>query len=342
MTSLYSGLVGNLLRGYFDAGYDLAGALRAAKLEGVPETSSVAEFVRLSRAISLQMNDEYAGQLERPQRIGTLAVMAAHASHGRTAGEGFRRLAEFLNMLDNTFVVSFCETSEHCRFELVRTNPDFPKTEFGVEAVLVLIHQLVAWLSGTSMPLSSVWFDYPRPGWAGEYGRLFPGASLGFSSSSNGFSMPGQFQSLPLCKGEDAARSWARRTPMDAFLPVRLFEGISFKTAGLIGAAIGDGRPLPSMYDLAETLNMPVYTLRRRLRREGHALPDIRLQVKRDHARRLLAETEESIETIAIRLGFSETSAFVRAFKDWIGVTPRTYRQAGSQQNPVQGLQLPK
>ncbi|CTQ72128.1 helix-turn-helix transcriptional regulator [Roseibium alexandrii] len=337
MTTAYSGLVSNLLQGYAEAGYSQSDALTAAKLECLSDAPTAQDFIRLSRAISLQMNDEFAGQLERPQRIGTLALMAEHASRGRTVGDAFSRLADFMNMLDNTFTVTFSTAGSECRFQLERTTPAFPKSEFGIEAILVLMHRLTGWLAGKWVPLSSVWFDYPRPAWASGCGELFPGARPSFSFENSGFSMPIDVQSWPLHRSAEAAVAWARRTPMDAFMPVALLQGVSQQVAGLIEAAIIDKRPLPSMDELASLLEMPVYTLRRRLKKEGVSLPDIRLQVKRDHARSMLAETGESIEAIALRLGFSETSAFIRAFKEWTGVTPRTYRQSGRLQVPVPG-----
>lgn len=44
-------------------------------------------------------------------------------------------------------------------------------------------------------------------------------------------------------------------------------------------------------------------------------------------ARRLLAKTTESLENIVYLTGFSEPSAFTRAFKRWTGETPSQYRQ---------------
>jgi AraC-like DNA-binding protein len=42
-----------------------------------------------------------------------------------------------------------------------------------------------------------------------------------------------------------------------------------------------------------------------------------------------LGDQDTSITEIAFLLGFSESSAFSRAFKRWVGVTPSEYRKNG-------------
>ncbi|MEZ5504636.1 MAG: helix-turn-helix transcriptional regulator [Gammaproteobacteria bacterium] len=50
-------------------------------------------------------------------------------------------------------------------------------------------------------------------------------------------------------------------------------------------------------------------------------------------ARRLLENPAIPIDSIAERLGFSEASAFHRAFKRWTGKTPSEYRDQDSPSN---------
>lgn len=58
-------------------------------------------------------------------------------------------------------------------------------------------------------------------------------------------------------------------------------------------------------------------------------------QLRIEHARRLLSETQNKIYDIAFESGFSDQRSFNRVFKKWTGITPREYRQ--SMQQIVQG-----
>ena len=77
---------------------------------------------------------------------------------------------------------------------------------------------------------------------------------------------------------------------------------------------------------VAEGLNMSRRTLQRRLRDEGTSVRDIVDSVRRDLAMRYLCEREIAVAEVAFLLGFSEASAFHRAFKRWTGTTPSIYR----------------
>jgi AraC-like DNA-binding protein len=78
---------------------------------------------------------------------------------------------------------------------------------------------------------------------------------------------------------------------------------------------------------VAQALDVHPQTLRRRLSGEGITFKEIKNQLRRDTALHLLGKQGVSIEEIAYRSGFSESSAFIRAFKGWTGVTPYTYRK---------------
>lgn len=73
-------------------------------------------------------------------------------------------------------------------------------------------------------------------------------------------------------------------------------------------------------------LNMSVRKLHRALGERGTSFRRLRKEVLREAARAHLADPDVPVTEIAHRLGFSETSAFTRAFKALEGVTPRDFR----------------
>ncbi|MEM9897924.1 MAG: helix-turn-helix transcriptional regulator, partial [Pseudomonadota bacterium] len=77
--------------------------------------------------------------------------------------------------------------------------------------------------------------------------------------------------------------------------------------------------------DVAETLQMSVASLRRRLRDAGTSFRQLKAQVRAEQARTLLRYGHE-IADVAERLGFSDARSFSRAFKSQTGTTPADYR----------------
>jgi AraC-like DNA-binding protein len=78
---------------------------------------------------------------------------------------------------------------------------------------------------------------------------------------------------------------------------------------------------------VAGRLGMTGRSLQRRLRDEGTVFQTLRDEVRRDLADRYLGEGR-SFSEISFMLGFSEPSAFFRAFKRWTGMTPFERRAA--------------
>lgn len=79
---------------------------------------------------------------------------------------------------------------------------------------------------------------------------------------------------------------------------------------------------------IARRLHMSRYTLYRRLKRENQSFAAMLEDVRRQAAHVYLAGTGIPLCEIALKLGFSEQSAFSRAFRRWTGVSPLQYRLA--------------
>ncbi|MCA9704651.1 MAG: helix-turn-helix transcriptional regulator, partial [Myxococcales bacterium] len=79
---------------------------------------------------------------------------------------------------------------------------------------------------------------------------------------------------------------------------------------------------------VAKALAVSERTLRRRLAEEGTSFSELRQRELQRRAEGLLAQGQLSPAEIAFCLGFSEMSAFNRAFRRWTGCSPGAWRQA--------------
>ncbi len=83
---------------------------------------------------------------------------------------------------------------------------------------------------------------------------------------------------------------------------------------------------VPTVSEIAEHLGMSGRTLQRRLSDRGHTFQKLVDEARRELAERLLKTTLYPLAEVAFLTGFSEQSAFNRAFKRWAGQTPRSFR----------------
>lgn len=82
----------------------------------------------------------------------------------------------------------------------------------------------------------------------------------------------------------------------------------------------------PKVARLAQDLGMHERTLGRRLRAQGSSFRLVLDQVRYDAACGLLSDTNLTLSSVAFSLGYSELTAFSRAFRRWAGVSPGAWR----------------
>jgi len=99
--------------------------------------------------------------------------------------------------------------------------------------------------------------------------------------------------------------------------------GIVEKVSKILVGALPD---MLSLDHVSNNLSISPRTLQRQLHKHGYTLKALYAEVKRNVAMDSL-KAGQSLMTISIKLGFSEQSAFQRAFKRWQGCTPKEFQQ---------------
>ena len=93
----------------------------------------------------------------------------------------------------------------------------------------------------------------------------------------------------------------------------------------VVARTVCDGHP--ALRAIARRVGLSERTLQRRLGERGLVWKDVVLDVRRELAQGYLGRGEMPLTEIAFLLGYSELSAFDRAFRKWTGVTPMEWRR---------------
>jgi AraC-like DNA-binding protein len=156
--------------------------------------------------------------------------------------------------------------------------------------------------------------------------EVFFGCPVHFAAQRDELVMPASVLDRAPVSANDALAEY-----FNALVEQRVSSGESAsllaRVRALVAERLLDGEPEPET--IARRLGMSLRTLQTRLRDEGTTLRALIEALRRERAQQLL-ERGESVTSTAFALGFSETSAFSRAFRRWHGHSPRALRAGSS------------
>ncbi|CAM3031270.1 MULTISPECIES: AraC family transcriptional regulator [Pseudomonas] len=308
------------------AGYDCSTLLQqlgiTPELLAEPRARIAPEqFTRLLQMLWRALDDEYLGFADAPSKRGTFAMMCHALIHCRTLEKALERGLLFYSLFPQGPRWRLSREGDMARLSLDDSqlwDPD----HFLSESLLVIWHRLGSWLIGQRIRLEQASFRYPMPAHASEYDLLFP-CPLVFSAASSSLVFHSRYLSLPLLQDERTLKHFLERSPADLLSRPDEGDSLSSQIRRLLSR---DRTPWPDLEAVAQHLHISPQTLRRHLREEGTSFQALKDELRRDIAIFHLGRADLSLQEIAEQLGFSEPSAFHRAFKKWTGVTPGAYR----------------
>lgn len=195
------------------------------------------------------------------------------------------------------------------------------------EATLASIVSISRQVSHDGFTPLSVHLKHPAPEHVDDHEDYF-GCPIHFDSDRDALLVSHESLKRPNQLGDDGISQFFD-THLDAELS-RLDDNDALDQRVRIQVSRSLSEGVPTISEVAQHLGMSGRTLQRRLSERGHSFQSLVDESRRELARRLLRDTAYSLADVAFMTGFSEQSAFTRAFKRWAGQTPRSYR-LGSQ-----------
>jgi AraC-like DNA-binding protein len=177
---------------------------------------------------------------------------------------------------------------------------------------------------GATLNPQSVSFVHAAPSCAGEYFAYFK-SPVAFRADRNLLVFPKERVDAPL-KGYNPEIARIHDQIIIRYLAGLKKEDIAQRVKSAIIKKLPSGGVSDEI--VAKELHMSVRSLQRSLRSEGTTFGKLLDEVRKDLATDYVRDQGINLTEVAFILGFSELSAFSRAFKKWTGRSPSEVRQA--------------
>ena len=193
------------------------------------------------------------------------------------------------------------------------------------EATLASIASMIREVSTPDFAPVEVHAKHPAPPATRAHESYF-GCPMVFESDLDALLIPAAALRAPNRLGDEGITRFLLHHLDEELRRVEGTASLKDQVRDAIAASLTEG--LPKMAAVARRLGMSERTLHRRLGAADLSFQGLVDEARRELALGLLVQSDYSLAEVAFLTGFSEQSAFSRAFRRWMDLTPAAYREA--------------
>lgn len=274
---------------------------------------------------SVRLRDENFGihtaKSTGPHYLGVLGYLL---SNSVTLGEFCRLLEKYLTIFQRGASATFKIDKDVCRFHYQATSRNTLTTRQDSEHVLTLVINFFRRELGDDWVPNRTLFTHSAPEDLSEHNLQF-GNHIQFDYAYTGFDFDTAVLDIPLSEADPQLLQVLQNHANQLLEKIEAGNDFESRVKLLITSHLGK-RPFRAE-DAAKQLYITRRTLDRYLQKSGTTFKQLQDQIIADIAKDALIHTQSDVTNIALKLGYSESSAFVRAFKRLTGITPLVFRK---------------
>lgn len=258
-------------------------------------------------------------------RVDDLGALGLALKTAPTARDALGRLVRYVLVLSDTLEYELLDWPWGAVLALTGRPARRRGAALANECALAAVTSALRQILGVRLVPREVTFRHDPPADDGPH-RAFFGCAVTFGAPLDGVHLRAEQLTRRTLLGDEGLSAYllAQLDDLRARAPER-------STVAAVRGAVADGLPdgRPSRARVAGRLGMSERTLQRRLAEDGASFQGVVADVRREAAEALLRSGGHSLAEVAFLAGFSDQSAFTRAFKRWTGTTPASFRPPG-------------
>lgn len=242
-----------------------------------------------------------------------------------TLGASYERAVRYWRVLTSVSAYEVEPASDGAYLHLHRRGERHLGMRLSNEATLASIFSISREVASRPFRASAVFLKHDAPLCIDHHESYF-GCPVHFGSDRDAIHVPQDVLATPNRLG-DAGLSIFFERHLDRETETRTGSDASSlcgRVRLFVSREVCNG--VPTLAGVARHFGVSVRSLQRGLRDEGRTFSSLVTEARMHLAERLLTDTEYSLMEVAFMTGYSEQSALTRAFKQWAGRTPGSYR----------------
>ncbi len=283
-----------------------------------------ADFAHILESAAHESGDEcfglHFGERFHPKDIGPLVYVVLNSP---SFAAGFENVARYLRVHNEAAEVGFVAGPPHWYLRHALNLPTVSHRQHDEYGLAVAVGT-IRLMAGSAWAPIEVWFQHPAPARTAEHVRVL-GAPVSFGHPTNAIVVERELAERHVPAAD------ARLYPILQDLLERILDemppvdGLLTSVRRAIAESMRHGDP--TLAQVARRVALGPRTLQRQLEQHGTTFKRLVEDTRRQFSLRYLRDPKHTLTDIAYLLGYSEVSAFNRAFRRWTGSTPTDYRR---------------
>jgi AraC-like DNA-binding protein len=281
-------------------------------------------FFELHEKLEKELGSGFSVKVGQQMKLKDYGVLGLSWKTCSWAGEIFERSERYFKLLSNTYLFKVEQNEEISRVYLNR-EAYRRGIELSNQATFSAVVVVLQAMTESDIAPVEVSFKHAQPQKIDDFIAAFKCPIL-FNQSMYYIAYKSVDLERRTVKADESINRFLLERVEEETKGIELSANkIVFDVENLIKDALPSG--IPGIDQIGEIMGLSRRTLTRRLSENGLTFRDLIKKTQEEVSRDLLKNSTRSIAEIAFETGFSDQSAFSRAFKTWTNISPAEYRK---------------
>lgn len=319
----------SLVRWLETEGYEREALIEGTGLDAseIDEPEILVNFRRhrklIDNALRITNNPHLGLDFGRQLQITSMGIVGYAAMSEKNLGQSLKTITKYIKLRAPLIELNMTTDGDWVNLQIDEALDLGSIRQFFYEAFIMATINMFEGQGMKMPPETCCKLTLQKPDDWDQHKHLLP-VPVKFNQTTNSLSIPAKYMDLELKMADPVSASSANKICEEQLRNIEHQEGLISRLRGIIEASLD--KP-PSLSQAAEHFCVSPRTLRRELEKLGTTYQTLLDQCRQEIAIKYLKSSNLTLQELAVKMGYNDSSNFGRAFRKWTGKPPGEFRK---------------